>query len=111
VLANVGRGPLVDEDALYDALAGHRIGGAVLDVWWHYPRGGAVGAPSSRPFGQLDTVVLSPHSSGVTRQTFLGRARDVAENVRRLERGQPLLNPVRAPGRAAAAEGTGAVSP
>ena len=97
VLVNVGRGPLVDERALHQALTARSLGGAVLDVWWRYPRSGAEGAPSSLPFGDLDNVVLSPHSSGVTRQTFLARARDVAENVRRLGTGEPLVNPVPRP--------------
>ncbi len=107
VVVNVGRGPLVDEDALFDALASGRMGGAVLDVWWRYPRGGApggsatgagagpvTGAPGRRPWGELTNVVASPHSSGTTRQTFLARTRDVAENVRRLQAGEPLLNAV-----------------
>jgi len=97
VLVNVGRGPLVDEHALYGALATRAIGGAVLDVWWRYPRAGAEGEPSSQPFGDLDNVLLTPHSSGVTRQTFLARARDVAENVRRLGAGEPPVNPVPRP--------------
>ena len=40
VLVNVARGPVVDEQALYDALAGRRIGGAVIDTWYIYPSPG-----------------------------------------------------------------------
>ena len=97
VLVNVGRGPLVDERALHEALSARAIGGAVLDVWWRYPQGGDRGEPSTAAFGELDNVLMTPHSSGVTRQTFLARARDVAENVRRLGTGEPLVNPVPRP--------------
>ena len=97
VLVNVGRGPLVDEHALFGALTTRAIGGAVLDVWWRYPRSGAEAEPSSQPFGDLDNVLLTPHSSGVTRQTFLARTGDVAENVRRLGTGEPLVNLVPRP--------------
>ncbi|PWJ52946.1 Phosphoglycerate dehydrogenase [Quadrisphaera granulorum] len=110
VLVNVGRGPLVNEDALFEALAAGRLGGAVLDVWWTYPGGGApggsagaarpgradpvVGAPGRRDWGSLANVVASPHSSGITRQTLLARVADIAENLSRLEAGTPLLNAV-----------------
>ena len=46
VLINVARGPIVDEDALYEALANRTIRGAVLDVWYRYPEPGT--PPSGR---------------------------------------------------------------
>ncbi len=100
VVVNVARGPLADEDALFEALAGGHLGGAVLDVWWSYPRGSAagttaVGAPGRRDWASLGGRVLaSPHSSAVTRQVLLARVADVAENTRRALAGEALLNPV-----------------
>ncbi|RCV53676.1 2-hydroxyacid dehydrogenase [Marinitenerispora sediminis] len=99
VLVNVGRGPVVDEQALYAALRDRRLAGAALDVWYRYPGpdGGADAVPpASAPFHELDTVVMTPHVSGVTRDTFLGRAADVAANIARLAAGQPLSNVVEA---------------
>jgi phosphoglycerate dehydrogenase-like enzyme len=95
VLINVGRGPLVDERALYDALLNGDIGSAAIDVWYRYPTGpGERSAPSDLPFAELANVLMTPHSSGVTTDTFRGRADDVAANIGRLERGEPLRNVV-----------------
>jgi phosphoglycerate dehydrogenase-like enzyme len=97
VLINVGRGPLVQERALYDALAGGVIRAAAIDVWYRYPSGEGVCAPSDLPFAELPNVLMTPHSSGVTRDTFMGRADDVAANIGRLQRGEPLQNVVAPP--------------
>jgi phosphoglycerate dehydrogenase-like enzyme len=94
VLINVGRGPLVQERALYDALAGRVIRAAAIDVWYRYPSGEGVSAPSDLPFAELPNVLMTPHSSGVTRDTFMGRADDVAANIGRPQRGEPLQNVV-----------------
>lgn len=93
-LVNVGRGPLVDEKALYAALAGKTIGGAVIDVWYDYPSSGNIGAPSSLPFHELSNLLMTPHSSGLTRQTFDGRTADVAANINRLANGEALRSVV-----------------
>lgn len=94
VLVNVARGPVVQEQALYEALAEGRIRGAALDVWYSYPgpdgRPDGTARPSAYPFESLDNVLMTPHLSGVTRQTFLGRLGDVAENVAALAEGRPL---------------------
>lgn len=92
VLINVGRGPLVAERALYDALAGGVIKGAAIDVWYHYPTPDGRGAPSQLPFGELPNILMTPHSSGVTSDTFAGRVDDVAANIVRLVNGEPLRN-------------------
>jgi len=94
VLVNVSRGPLVDPDALFAALRGRTIGGAVQDVWYRYPTAGSAAKPADQPFDELDNIIMTPHISGVTRQTFEGRARDIARNIDRLHRGEPLRNVV-----------------
>jgi phosphoglycerate dehydrogenase-like enzyme len=96
VLVNVARGQLVDEDALFDALSGGRIGGAALDVWWGHPKDGSGAKGYTRPFELLDNVVLTPHNSGHTHETFAGRAAEIRANVARLVAGEPLTNVVRA---------------
>ena len=96
VLVNVARGQLVDEDALFDALAAGRIGGAALDVWWGHPKDGPGVKGYTRPFEVLDNVVMTPHNSGHTDETFRGRAADIRANVDRLLAGEPLVNVVRA---------------
>lgn len=66
ILVNVGRGKVVDETALYEALAERRIFGAGIDVWYRYPEGQADRddtRPSSLPFFELDNVVMTPHSA------------------------------------------------
>lgn len=95
VLVNVGRGPLVEEAALYAALRDGTIGGAAIDVWYGYPESGTShGEPSSLPFRELGNVLMTPHSSGLTRQTFLGRAAEIGVNVHRLAAGEELANVV-----------------
>lgn len=92
VLINVGRGPLVQERALYDALVGRIIKAAAVDVWYRYPGDGTGCAPSDLPFETLPDILMTPHSSGVTTDTFKGRVDDVAANIGRLRRGEPLHN-------------------
>ncbi|OFB42377.1 hydroxyacid dehydrogenase [Mycolicibacterium sp. (ex Dasyatis americana)] len=92
VLINVGRGPLVAERALYDALLEGSIRAAAIDVWYRYPGPGGQGVPSELPFGELANVLMTPHSSGVTTDTFGGRAEEIAANIGRLDRGEPLTH-------------------
>lgn len=94
VLVNVGRGPVVEEDALFRALSDRTITGAALDVWYRYPSGGHTGAPGNHPFETLDNVLMTPHSSGLTRETFARRADDIAANIGRLAIGERLHNVV-----------------
>lgn len=91
LLVNVARGPVVKEEALYEALRARTIGGAALDVWWSGPPQ----APSRLPFHELPNVLMTPHHSGHTTDTFAARAAEIADNIGRLERGEPLGNTVR----------------
>ncbi len=94
VLVNVGRGPLVQEQALFDALSSSTIAGAAIDVWYDYPGPDGRGTPSALPFSELPNILMTPHSSGVSQQTFVGRVDDIADNITRLARGEQLRNVV-----------------
>jgi phosphoglycerate dehydrogenase-like enzyme len=98
VIINVARAAIIDEQALYQALAERRIGGAVIDVWYRYPpQGQAQGPlPASRPFHELDNIIMTPHASAWTDGLLPRRNRAVAMNLNRLARGEPLVNVVRA---------------
>ena len=97
VVINVGRGGTIDEKALYEALSTKAIGGAVIDVWYQYPRSGETDLPPSKyDFFGLDNVIATPHASAITPQLWERRAATIAENIRRLKAGEPLLNVVRA---------------
>jgi phosphoglycerate dehydrogenase-like enzyme len=96
VILNVGRGPVIDEEALYHALASGQIGGAVIDTWYRYPSRDEPNAlPASLPFHELRNLVMTPHMSGWTRGTIRRRRDLIARNVNHLAAGEPLENVVR----------------
>jgi phosphoglycerate dehydrogenase-like enzyme len=92
VLVNVARAEIVDEGALYRALAERTIAGAVLDVWYRYPTGPGPTFPGREPFHELPNVLMTPHVSGWTEGMLEARARLIAENIERTARGEPPLN-------------------
>jgi phosphoglycerate dehydrogenase-like enzyme len=97
VIINVARGPIIDEDALYAALAEKRIGGAVIDAWYNYPTPDNLQVqPSKHPFAALPNVLMTPHSSIWTRGMINRRWSAIARNIDAFaERGE-LSNVVRA---------------
>jgi phosphoglycerate dehydrogenase-like enzyme len=84
-LINVGRGQLVDEAALIQALRDHKIGGAALDVFVEEP------LPSSSPLWNFENVLITPHTAGLTEKQWERQYAVVAENLRRYLNHQPLL--------------------
>jgi phosphoglycerate dehydrogenase-like enzyme len=92
VLVNVARAEIIDEDALYAALCEGGMRAAALDVWYRYPTGGAPACPGHRPFHTLPNVLMTPHVSGWTEGMMESRAAVIAENIRRVARGEALLN-------------------
>ncbi len=65
-LVNVGRGPIVDEDALYEALQKKTLKSYASDVWYDYPKQGETSkAPSKHPLHHFENVVMSPHVAGM----------------------------------------------
>lgn len=92
VLVNIARGPVIDEDALWTALTQGQLGGAILDVWHHYPDHVQGGVGKGHDFLSLPNVMATPHVSGWTSGTVDRRTDFIIDNIRRAAAGQPLLN-------------------
>ena len=88
VLVNVARAEIIDEDALYRALAKRVIAAAALDVWYRYPIEPAPTPPARSPFHELPNVLMTPHVSGWTEGMLQARVRLIAENIARISRGE-----------------------
>jgi phosphoglycerate dehydrogenase-like enzyme len=88
VLINVGRGAVVEEAALLDALRTKKIGGAALDVFATEP------LPAGHPFYSLEHVLLSPHSADHVPNSRERAVEFFVENFKRFRDGQPLQNVV-----------------
>ncbi|MDQ2914281.1 MAG: D-2-hydroxyacid dehydrogenase [Chloroflexota bacterium] len=86
VLINIGRGALVDEDAMIRALQEKRLAGAALDVLRDEP------PPQDSPLWDMPNVIISPHSASTVTQEN-GRITEIfCDNLRRYLSGQPLRN-------------------
>jgi len=83
---NVGRGELVDEAALIDALVAGRLGGAALDVFAVEP------LPVGSPLWDLPNVIVTPHSSGMTDAADDRAVEVFFDNLARYVAGEPLRN-------------------
>ena len=83
-LVNTSRGPLVDEQALIDALRNRTIAGAALDVYDTEP------LPELHPFRSLDNVLATPHIGYVTKSTYELFYRDTVENIAEWLIGKPV---------------------
>lgn len=88
VVVNVGRGAVVDEAALVDALLDGRLAGACLDVFAEEP------LPPDSPLWELDNVILSPHMAARTDDEDARAVALFADNLRRHLDGEPLRNRV-----------------
>jgi phosphoglycerate dehydrogenase-like enzyme len=93
-LINVARAEIIDELALYRALASGRLAGAALDVWYRYPSAAEPQLPATQPFHDLDNVIMTPHVSGWTEGMLDARATLIATNIERVARGEPPLGAV-----------------
>jgi phosphoglycerate dehydrogenase-like enzyme len=87
-LINIGRGKLIDDEAVVSALEEGTLGGAALDVFTNEP------LPPDSPYWDLPTVIVTPHVSGAMEDYWTPLVTLFADNLRRFEHGQPLINVV-----------------
>jgi phosphoglycerate dehydrogenase-like enzyme len=92
VLVNVSRAEIVEEEALYRALAERTIAAAGLDVWYRYPTRPGPTPSAHQPFHELPNVLMTPHVSGWTDGMLRARAKLIAENIRRITQGKLPVN-------------------
>jgi phosphoglycerate dehydrogenase-like enzyme len=87
-LLNLGRGEIVDEEALIEVLRKGKIAGAGLDTFWQEP------LPKEHPFWKMKNVIVSPHVAGMS-DIYVEQALSIfEENLRRFLKGERrnLLN-------------------
>ena len=84
IVVNVGRGPVIDEEALVEALVTKRIAGAALDVFAREP------LPPQSPLWKLDNVILSPHTAALSVHENARIVDLFVDNLRRYRTGEPL---------------------
>jgi len=86
VVMNVGRGPVIDEAALIEALRAKKIRGAVLDVFEVEP------LPATSPLWEMDNVFISAHTADHTDDWLNDAAMFFVEQFARWKAGEPLKN-------------------
>ena len=79
---SLGRGEVIDENALIEVLQKRKIAGAALDVFWQEP------LPADSPFWGLDNVIITPHVGGMTDVYVQQAVKIFQENLRRYMRGE-----------------------
>jgi D-2-hydroxyacid dehydrogenase (NADP+) len=85
---NVGRGPVIDTAALIAALESGHLGAAGLDVTDPEP------LPADSPLWEMENVLITAHTSGATPRYWERQAELIAENIRRIQRGEVPRNVV-----------------
>lgn len=85
ILINCGRGPLVDIDALADALHQNLIGGAAIDVFYTEPP-----LEKDHPLFTTPKTLLTPHVAFATNEAFVKRAHIVIGNIKAYMDNKPI---------------------
>jgi phosphoglycerate dehydrogenase-like enzyme len=86
-LVNTSRGPIVDEDALVDALNGERLAGAAVDVFEVEP------LPADHRLRKVERLIATPHIGFVTRATYEVFFREAVEDIAAWLKGAPIRPP------------------
>ena len=85
IVINTSRGPVVDEQALTEALQQEQIAGAGLDVFEKEP------VDTDNPLLKMDNVIVTPHTAGTTWDTWYRRAEFAYSNIKRVYDGEAPL--------------------
>jgi phosphoglycerate dehydrogenase-like enzyme len=88
VIVNIGRGPVIDEASLIDALREHRIRGAALDVFTTEP------LPPDHPLWSIENVLISPHSADHTSDAHERAMQFFLENLEHYAHGETPANAI-----------------
>ena len=86
LLINVSRGPVVEDEALIEALSAGRLGGAALDVFATQP------LPPDHPYFRFDNVIITPHMAGITEESMMRMGIGAAEETIRVLGGELPVN-------------------
>ncbi|WP_455273672.1 NAD(P)-dependent oxidoreductase [Rhizobium herbae] len=86
ILVNVSRGPVIDDEALIEALREGRIGGAALDVFATQP------LPLNHPYFSFDNVIVTPHLAGLTEESMMRMGTGAAGEAVRVLKGELPVN-------------------
>jgi phosphoglycerate dehydrogenase-like enzyme len=83
---NIGRGAIIDQDALIDLLKSGHLGGAGLDVTDPEP------LPADSPLWDFENVIITSHTSGATPKYWDRAIKILETNIERFKSGEPLVN-------------------
>ena len=90
VLINVGRGPLIDEDALYEHMQNNPDFKFGSDVWWEEPAAKQASFSLKHPFFDSDNVLGTPHNADLVKGMLQEATSQALGNVARYLKGEPL---------------------
>lgn len=88
ILINVGRGDVIDQHALYDALKNGPLHSAGIDVWWNYPKEGKPTYPADAPLHELNNIVMSPHRAANYKNWQAVSCEDVLKTIKSIRDGE-----------------------
>ncbi len=92
-IVNVGRGPVIDEAALYSALKEGKLGCVALDTWWNYPPNEGSRSntmPSRFPLQDFENVIFSPHRASHVKGREKKRMESLAEILESIKYGKKI---------------------
>jgi D-3-phosphoglycerate dehydrogenase len=94
IIVNTGRGPTIDNSALYDALRRGKVAGAALDDPEEEPAKRVHWDPAENPLFSLDNVIVTPHAAYYSEESIRLARETAAHEVRRVLSGERPVNPV-----------------